>query len=294
MTIAVTIRSLLLLGYDDSSSLIFETSFDKPNERLLLTLLHFLLSIIEGRKSSRSDDEEDAHLSYASLSRECFPYYDTKSKNVLRKIICDQLYKIADKHLSSSINSSSGGGGAGSKALQLKDINASIFSLCKGQRVWNLLRKLSNLALDARIEDLLVLYSGTNNTLSINSMENNAFAYSKSVYFCDAYDGDGNGDDNRGEENKSTRECLSQHVSTQCSSFRKEAAVLVHQQEQYVEYSKELAARLKTATKTIENLRTKITTMGGDTEIKFIVSDAGKLQRTGVLLKLREVESFFL
>ena len=74
----------------------------------------------------------------------------------------------------------------------------------------------------------------------------------------------------------------------------REAAMLVCQQEQYVEYSKELAARLKTASKSIDHFRKIIAVMGGDAEVREVLSDAGRLRRTQVLRQLKEAQAFFL
>jgi hypothetical protein len=95
-------------------------TFDNTNEKVLLSTLHFLLSIING--------------SFVSEISGCWPFYETREKNDFKRVVLSHFHNLMALNI-----------------LDHADCRASLLTVAKGSAVWNLLWKLSNAAIDAII-----------------------------------------------------------------------------------------------------------------------------------------------
>jgi hypothetical protein len=102
------------------------TSFDKPNEKLLLILLHFLLVKLEPM--------------FAASVVTCWPYYETKEKNEFKRVVSIQMGKLIGSVLSTG------------------DFRSSLLSVAKGSAMWVLLKKLSDAALEKTLRTVVMTY----------------------------------------------------------------------------------------------------------------------------------------
>jgi HAUS augmin-like complex subunit 6 N-terminus len=128
----LVIRSLVLLGFSTeaypalSIREILPSAFDRTNERVLLCLLHFLLS--------RLDVSFDASVS------SCWPYYETKEKNEFKRIVSAYIDRVSSKNSS----------------VTYSDFRSSLLSVAKGSTVWSLLKRLSDDVLDLTIQASII------------------------------------------------------------------------------------------------------------------------------------------
>lgn len=128
----LVINSLIVLGFNSDdyidiySGIAFDLpvltahTFDKPNQKLLFIILHYLLTIL---------DREDFPASIA----ECWPFLDQKERNAFMKAINDCLTKLLQdsSHFKHSIS--------------------AIVASAKGEEVWELLRLLTDRCMDVMI-----------------------------------------------------------------------------------------------------------------------------------------------
>lgn len=128
----LVIRSLALLGFSTAAypalSIleILPSAFDRTNERLLLCLLHFLLTRLES--------------SFSANVSSCWPYCETKEKNEFKRIVSAYIDGVSSKNSS----------------ITYSDFRSSILSVAKGPSVWSLLKRLSDAVLDLTIEALML------------------------------------------------------------------------------------------------------------------------------------------
>ena len=122
--------SMLGLSFDVYPALIncqlTASSFERTNEKLLLHLLHFLLSKLD--------------LSFTASVASCWPYFEIKEKNEYKRIVSSYILKIS----SSNTN------------LSNADFRTSLLSVAKGSAVWILLGRLCDTALELSIRSLIV------------------------------------------------------------------------------------------------------------------------------------------
>ena len=128
----LVIRSLVLLGFSTgaypalSITEILPSAFDRTNERLLLCLLHFLLSRLE--------------VSFSASVSTCWPYYETKEKNEFKRIVSAYIDGVSSKNSSVSYS----------------DFRSSLLSVAKGSVVWSLLKRLSDDVLNLTIQASII------------------------------------------------------------------------------------------------------------------------------------------
>jgi hypothetical protein len=128
----LVIRSLALLGFSTgaypalSIREILPSVFDRTNERLLLCLLHFLLSRLD--------------VTFPASVSSCWPYYETKEKNEFKRIVSAYIDGVSSKNPS----------------VTYSDFRSSLLSVAKGSTVWSLLKRLSDDVLDLTIQALII------------------------------------------------------------------------------------------------------------------------------------------
>jgi HAUS augmin-like complex subunit 6 N-terminus len=128
----LVIRSLALLGFSTgaypalSICEILPSDFDRTNERLLLCLLHFLLSRLD--------------VTFSASVSSCWPYYETKEKNEFKRIVSAYIDGVSSKNPS----------------VTYSDFRSSLLSVAKGSTVWSLLKRLSDDVLDLTIQAFII------------------------------------------------------------------------------------------------------------------------------------------
>jgi hypothetical protein len=165
----VTINSLVLLGFSVEQYLVDDDkkaaavlalnkeSFDRCNERLVHTLLHFLLSQLDGD-------------CFPYSIRECWPYLDGREKsryvhavrNSLRRTLGEEYFynTTPNSNINSNGNCNISNNNSSTNSLSNGAARLSVDTVlgaCRGKEVWRLLRVLSDQAVQRATDHLLTL-----------------------------------------------------------------------------------------------------------------------------------------
>lgn len=139
----LVIRSLILLGFSTESyptlsiRKILPSAFDRTNESLLLTLLHFLLSRLD--------------ISFSAAVSCCWPYYESKEKNEFKRVVSAYIDAFSSKN----------------STVSYSDFRSSLLSVAKGSIVWSLLKRLSDDVLDLSIK-ASIIRNQSQETIAVN------------------------------------------------------------------------------------------------------------------------------
>jgi hypothetical protein len=279
ITAHLTVNSLILLGFNTDeytqiySGIAFDITpvntktFDKPNERMLFVILHYLLCIL---------DREEFLLSI----EKCWPFLDNKERNQFRKALHISLIRLIER-------------GVMPNSLYQQ----SLLTTASGNEIWSLLHFLTDRALDQVLQQFREnqFPEQTNNAHIHSSAFPTSFLQNEHSHPHSNYH-------NKDDENSTdpgnnsivsssltggtnTREVLINQIDERVHDVKVLILQFNDERKQWEEYLRELDHRLALAKKSIKATEQKLRELHLQDEYN-ILAEQGRAKRTKLLARV--------
>lgn len=259
ITAHLVVNSLILLGFNTDeyiaiySGIAFDITpvtvktFDKPNEKMLLIILHYLLCIL---------DREEFLLAI----EKCWPFLDPKEKNHFRKAVHISLIRLIEQ-------------GVVPNALY----QGNLLTQAAGPEVWNLLHHLTNKALDHAIREFREAQFPE--AISADPLDH--------AHQTDGVDvtSASSGLSSEGTSSGLTRESLFKEIDDKVESVRRVILHCHEERQGWNQYLQELEHRLIEAKKSIKQAEQKLRELHLQDEYN-VLAEQGKAKRMKIMSRI--------